>query len=237
MKKLLTAAAMLAAVLMSAPVGADIWDETTDGGGDAGDFPVGGFQTVTSSTLFDQIEGNLQDNGGASDVDAYLITINNADWDIEVTAGSETDTRLWLFDTAGNLLMFNDDSSQSGAALHSLLSDTATFPGADGLVNSPIDPAVGDQVIVVVNGFADDALDANGVNLADSGNSFDGLHGINPASDGVFASWEGAVNAGGTYTLALSGANFGTLVAIPEPTSLGLLALGLGCVVVRRRRK
>jgi len=236
MKRLLKfATALSVTLLLAAPAMAQIWDETADGGGDAGNFPTGGFQTVTSMTMFNQITGVLD----AQDTDAFLITINNATWSAEVTAGTETDTRLWLFDLAGNLLMFNDDSSQTGLALQSLLSDTASFPGGQGLINNPIDPTVGQQVILVINGFADDALDSTlGDNLTDSSTNFDGLHGIDPTSDGVFGGWEGALNAGGTYQIGLTGATFGTFNAIPEPSTLGILALGLvGCALGRRRKK
>ena len=40
--------------------------------------------------------------------DAFGITIVDPNWSINAVSGF-FDTRLWLFDTAGNLVMSNDD--------------------------------------------------------------------------------------------------------------------------------
>ena len=107
------------ALMLAAPAMADIWDETTNGGGDAGDFPTGSFQVADFAATYDEITGVLFD----TDVDAYCIRILDSTWSADVIAGTETDTRLWLFDLAGNFLMGNDDSSPTGGALHSFISE------------------------------------------------------------------------------------------------------------------
>ena len=225
---------VVVALMLAAPAMADIWDETANGGGDAGDFPTGSFQSANDSFSYVEITGVLM----GIDVDAYCLTINSATWSMEVVGGTETDTRLWLFDLNGNFLMGNDDSSQIGGALQSLLTNTASFPiGEDGLVDSPTDPSVGQNVILVINGFADDALDSNGDLLTNMNSNFSALVGIAPASTGVFGSWEGVDQGGGTYDIVLTGATLTNTGAVPEPTAIGLLAFGLIGYTVRRRRK
>ena len=88
--KLLPCAAILA---MATIASADTWDEIADGGGDAGDFPGGGFQTQVSNTIYDIITGNNFDG-----IDSFLITITDAsiffisDQDF---GGADTKAFLW----------------------------------------------------------------------------------------------------------------------------------------------
>lgn len=234
MKLLIKFSTVLAiALMLAAPAMADVWDETTNGGGDAGDFPTGSFQVSnTVGPVYDEITGTL----AAVDVDAYGITINSATWSADVVSGTETDTRIWLFDLSGNFMMGNDDSSPTGGALQSFISDSASFTGGGGSVDSPTDPTVGESYVLVINGFADDALDSGGAPLTTMNANFDALVGVDPNSTGSFGSWEGVDQGGGTYDIVLSGATL-TVVAIPEPTALGILAFGLiGCTIKRRRK-
>ncbi len=193
-------------LMIAAPAMAVVWDETTDGGGDAGDFPTGAYQFAPGpAPVYDEITGTLLD----VDVDAYCIEITSATWTAEVVAGTETDTRLWLFDETRLLLMANDDSSQLGGGLQSLVSDTATFtalPAEGGLIDSPTNPTVGIRYVLAINGFGDDALDTAGALISNLNSNFAALVGINPASSGVFGSWEGATQGGGTYDIVLTGA-------------------------------
>ena len=195
---------ILVGLMITATAMADVWDETVNGGADAGDFPTGTYQNAATSTpVYDEITGTLAD----TDVDAYCIQINSATWSADVIAGTETDTRLWLFDEFSGFMMGNDDSSPTGASLQSIVSDTVSFPGAGGLVDSPTDPVVGQRVILAVNGFADDAMDSGGAPLSTMSSNFDALVGIDPASTGIFGSWEGVAQGGGTYDILLTGAS------------------------------
>ena len=81
----------------------DSWAEV----GDAGDQLFSGFQDTVGmpGATLDSITGATNTDVGDAH-DAYRITIESADWSIQAAG---FDTRLWLFDTAGNLLMSNDD--------------------------------------------------------------------------------------------------------------------------------
>ncbi len=220
----------LFAVLMSPTAIADTWDETTNGGGDAGNFPVGGFQTTVSGTVFDSITGTLSN----VDQDAYFVTFNAATWSIIAdTSGTEDDTHLYLFDVTGNMLMANDDIDTFNSTFHSQLADTASFPNP--LLDSPQNPVVGSSAIVVIGGLEDNAIDAAGNLLATFNDNPDALFGQNPDA-GSFANWQNSAIGGGTYQLTLTGVTFGEFVAVPEPSSAIVLMFGAGALAFRRRR-
>ncbi len=96
----------------TSPLGADPadcppfegWDETENGGGDAGDT----IETAQSTAgTFEAIRGTI---GGANDVDIYAITITDPSSFSATTVGGTTiDTALWLFDADGKGVLFNDD--------------------------------------------------------------------------------------------------------------------------------
>jgi len=215
MKKFLKGIIFFAVLTITTIAYGQVWDETIDGGGDAGDFPVGDFQGSETGSAFDVITGELS----LDESDAYLITIESAIWSADVfdginINGESTDTRSWLFDTEGNFLMFNEDVDQGDPGfLQSFISDTASFPGT-GLINNPMDPEVGDQVVLVINSFDDNARDTNGnliVDLVIAGFSFQALHGYDPTlTNGVFATWsyDNLTPEPGTYSIRLKGASF-----------------------------
>jgi hypothetical protein len=93
----------IAALIASA--GAQTWDETANGGGDAGDLPATA-QVVSGSGSLTAITGNL----GASDVDMYQIIIcDPLNFEATTVGGATFDTQLWLFDLNGNGVLHNDD--------------------------------------------------------------------------------------------------------------------------------
>jgi len=217
-----------------------IWDETIDGGGDAGDFPTGSFQGSSTGSSFDFITGEL----GGNESDAYLITIDSPTWSASVVDGLQpdgqtTDTRSWLFDTDGNFLMFNEDIAPD---VYSHVSDLNSFPGT-GLINNPMEPAVGDQVVLVINGFDDNAVDTNGgliVDFINNGFAFQALHGVDEFSNGTFSNWsyDNQNPVSGSYSIQLTGASFRGVSAVPEPSSFTMIAVvAIGIGSRRRRRK
>ncbi|HMP79378.1 MAG TPA: PEP-CTERM sorting domain-containing protein [Pirellulaceae bacterium] len=235
MKKLIALA--LTALLCGATAQAQIWDEFGNGGGDAGDFPLGGYQTQSTSTLFTTITGNI---AGNLDLDAFEITVTNAASFLATTVplGTETDTRLWLFDKMGNLVMANDDRGASfGGGLGSELRNPASWTAGGGtLTNNPGSLIDGECYILVIGGFSNNFADAGGNAIA-TFSPFTSLHGVNPLFTGPATQIIGTNGTGGTYTINLTGAYFGCVAVIPEPATASLLGL-LGCVglMVRRRR-
>jgi hypothetical protein len=95
----------IAVAALMASAGANTWDETADGGGDAGDLPATA-QVVSGSGPLTAITGNL----GASDVDMYQIIIcDPLIFEATTVGGATFDTQLWLFDLNGNGVLHNDD--------------------------------------------------------------------------------------------------------------------------------
>jgi hypothetical protein len=83
----------------------DGWDETDNGGGDAGDLPE--TAQSTGSDPITKIRGTI---GGANDVDVYAIYISDPSTFSATTIGGTTlDTALWLFDEDGKGVVHNED--------------------------------------------------------------------------------------------------------------------------------
>ena len=81
----------------------DGWDETDNGGGDAGDLPE--TAQSTGSDPITKIRGTI---GGVNDVDVYAIYISDPDAFSATTIGGTTlDTALWLFDEDGKGVVHN----------------------------------------------------------------------------------------------------------------------------------
>jgi hypothetical protein len=101
------------------------WDETVDGGGDAGNLPSTA-QTPTGTNPFTNLNGNIP-NGG--DADMYLINIcDSANFSASTTnADTAGDTQLWIFNEQGLGVTFNDDNP-SGGTLLSVIS-SSFIPG------------------------------------------------------------------------------------------------------------
>ncbi|GIV10746.1 MAG: hypothetical protein KatS3mg020_0237 [Fimbriimonadales bacterium] len=93
----------------------DGWDETSNGGGDAGD-QIETAQS-TGSDPIGRIRGRI---GAANDVDIYAIYIEDpSSFSASTVGGTSLDTALWLFDADGKGVLLNDDDVDSTSSLQS----------------------------------------------------------------------------------------------------------------------
>jgi hypothetical protein len=94
-------ASVLALTTLIATLVAQVWSEQ----GDAGDLPETAQSTGNGALA--QIQGNLS----ADDVDMYAIYITDpANFSASTVGGATFDTQLWLFDSDGKGVVFNDDA-------------------------------------------------------------------------------------------------------------------------------
>ncbi len=248
MKKAFALTSALALGLTTAAfAGAGSWDEAVDGGADAGDGPFTGFQSIMNGGgPVTTISGSMDWFNLGDHVDAYKITIKDAANFLVTTNpagggsflgqdGFEDDSRLFLFDLAGNLVMANDDSIAAfGGSLESTLANPATWTANGGALNNAPGTVVnGQDYVLAVSYFENNITDGGGNGQADF-TDFDGLQGQNPLFAGA-AGWDdpGDFDDGWTYTIALTGAS--GMSAIPTPGALALLGLA-GLAGTRRRR-
>ncbi len=238
-------AGVLASCLGLAGAQAQTWDEATDGGGDAGNAPIGTAQVTNGVGALTSITGEIDWFNDGDHVDTYMIKVTDPSTFYASTnpaqsgafiddGGAEDDSRLFLFDTAGNLVSANDDAPVGlGGSLESYLSDPTTFTGAGGAtLNSPGSVVAGNLYMLAVTYYENTVLDAGLNPIADFDADFDALHGVDPAFGGNDA-WAdpGDLDDSWTYSVSLRGAMY----AIPEPATLSLLAFG-GLALMRRRR-
>lgn len=216
--------------LLSGTAIAGTWVEVADAG-DA----LSGFQNTNGVGSLDNITGAT---GSGDFVDAYCIKITNAAAFRAATAaafgGSASfDTRLFLFDIAGNPLLMNDDHP-GGSPFNSMLSGPAFYTGTgEGTTDNPQEVVNGQDYILAVTGFSNMVENAaNGEMFrVDTLFDFDNLYGPDPAVSGPADHWENASPATGTYNISLAGATY----SVPAPGALTLLGAG-GLVALRRRR-
>jgi len=225
---------MFAAMVMGlagATASAQVWAEA----GDAPDGPIP-FQDTVGVGPLSLIRGAI-DRPGGDHVDTYCITITDPAVFMASTAtafGGSTafDSRLWLWNANGGLVVANDDVPGS---LASLVSDPSTYTALTGGVVAPtavfsITPG---RYLLSISSFANDPEDAALVDLASLGSDFDALHGPSPTA-GPFDHWENFSDSdAGLYEIALRGATF---CNVPTTGVAGLLGMGLAVVGVRRRR-
>lgn len=131
------------------PVPAD-WDETVDGGGDAGQ-TQGTAQIVAGSGALTSISGNAT----AGDADVYCIEICDPANFSATTVHANTvasDTQLFIFDSTGLGVVMNDDDPSGGGGLRSRISNAIVggYPAGNYYLavslydTDPIDAALAD---------------------------------------------------------------------------------------------
>jgi hypothetical protein len=213
--------ALVAALAFVSGVSAQTYVES----GDAGNLPATA-QTATGSGTLTGIAGST---GGGDTEDMYLINIRDfsafqagTDPAAGSAGGSASfDTQLWLFDTSGNGILGNDDCPGGCPGFHSHLSGPTPTDGQPGLTANG-------NYYLAISGFGNDPNSAGGAIFNQA--TFAELSGPDgPGGGSPISGWMGG-GATGSYTIGLSGANF-----VPEPATLGLVALG-GLAVLRRRR-
>ena len=197
---------------LAGPAAAAVWDETTDGGGDAGTL-IATAQLPAGVGQLTQITGMIP---GPEDVDLYALYIPNpAAFSAVSTDGFTYSTpRLFLFDATGLGVAGYIDSTNTGAALSSSL---VTAPGV---------------YYLALSGWSYPE-NAPSQNLWTN----PGVYDIERAPDGIAAAatlndWTPSIVpvSFDDYTIDLTGATF-----VPEPMTLSLLAIG-GIAMIRKRR-
>jgi hypothetical protein len=182
------------------------WDETANGGGDAGDLPATA-QLITSpdathcQTPVTQVRGNL----GASDADMYVICITDPASFSATTVGSTGfDTQLWLFRCDGTGVVHNDDAVGT-TVLQSRIDNSTNCIQQGGIY------------LLAISRYNLDPVDASG-QLIWNDSPFravrcpDGPGRANP-----IAGWTGSTTAAGRYIIQLQGAYFVRPSGCEEP--------------------
>lgn len=216
----------LAAFTSSAAYGG-IWTEAVDA-------PAGipARQDTLGVGSLDQIDGHLDDD--TDHVDTYSIIITDFQaFSASTVGGTTIDTRLFLSDENGNMLLGNDDAPAAvGGTLRSYISDPSTYPAV-------VDPSANGialqnetKYLLSITYYDNSPLDAAGGDVINVGADFDALHG---PIGGAFNSWENPGTFSGVdadYSIFLTGA---TYCAVPEPGTAALLAIGVVGLIRRRR--
>ena len=179
----------------------DGWDETDNGGGDAGDLP-GTAQKITASdaepchTPVARVRGLM----GANDADLYVICITNpAQFSASTIGTTGFDTQLWLFDCAGKGVVHNDDDPDATTGLQSRI---------DNRTNCITQPGIYLLGITRYNRYP---IDDRGQPIWAPGTSAtfrqvrcpDGV-----SQSKVLAGWSGTSVEAGRYIIELQGAHF-----------------------------
>jgi hypothetical protein len=182
----------------------DGWDESDNGGGDAGDLPE-----TAQSTIGDPITKIRGTIGGANDVDVYAIYISDPDAFSATTIGGTTlDTALWLFDEDGKGVVYNDDNPDATTGTQSRIDNRTnciTQPGRYYLAVSIFTR----RAAGCGEGLIWATTPARGVRCPDG-----------PESASRVGSWSGSSTSTGRYIIFLtgvSGASAGDPADCPPP--------------------
>ena len=176
----------------------DGWDETDNGGGDAGDLPataqlVSAANAQACQTPVQRIRGRMD----ADDVDMFVICITDpAAFSASTIGTTAWDTQLWLFRCDGRGVVHNDDEP-GGTSLQSRI---------DNRTNCIQQPGV---YLLAISRYNRDPVSIEGQPLWDplgSGRAVRCPDGVR--RDDPLAGWAGTTQAEGRYVIQLTGAFF-----------------------------
>jgi hypothetical protein len=175
------------------------WDETIDGGGDAGDLPASA-QVPTGTNPFTNIVGTFSND----DVDMYKIEIcdpaNFSASLVNSTTGTQ-DTQLFLFDSTGAGVQMNDDSAGLVSAFGNQFVTTAG------------------TYYIAVTRYNRDPQNSS-ANFIWENTPFTGVRapdGLNNGGDIVVTGWSGAfTSASQAYRLDMTGTCFASDVCVAD---------------------
>ncbi|MCW5766971.1 MAG: hypothetical protein KIT68_13460, partial [Phycisphaeraceae bacterium] len=182
------------------------WNESLDGGGDAGDLPSSA-QVPTGTNPFQRITGEIT----TGDVDMYAINICDApNFSASTLFQANWDTQLFLFRADGVGVLSEDDSPGSNNGLETLLQNTS------------IVTATGPHYLAISR-FNSDPRDASAQFLwaGDNNTAPTGPGAANPV-----ASWSIATTVAGPYGITMTGVCYFDPLA-PTPPTISAAATGL----------
>lgn len=193
---------------------------------DAGGMP--NTAAVLSGTgSLDAIIGSL---GTSSDVDMFQIFIANpaafsATTETPNSAGWAWDTQLFLFDESGYGIWANDDIHNGDGQTYNPRSLLAA-----GSPGGPMTPGI---YYLAISGWDRDPVNADGTIFTDDSSYMGTLAAAGPGASLPIAGWDGDgnLNTGlGAYTITLTGAEYASTGAVPEPGTV-LLFVAVGALV------
>ena len=221
---------------LSASAFAQTWTKT----GNPGNLPAtaqvvsgaGPLTSITGSLTFTTIT-NERNSVFISNPDMYQVFVDGGGTFSASTVGTDGtlwDSTLFLFDSAGKGLLFNDDDPNAAFGARS------TLP----LTSAPLTPGV---YYLAVGTFGARPYSGSTTSYIFPGptstGDFSGVFGpTGSGGAGAITGWNLTANdvETGSYTIALTGASF---VPAPEPSAWLVLVLGTGGIAVRglaRRR-
>jgi hypothetical protein len=205
-------------VAWAAPI---VWMEQ----GDAGQLP-GVAQQVFGGVgdTLTTITGSLST---IDDADMFALRITNtATFSATTVGGTTIDTQLFLFNSAGQGVLANDDVST--------MQVQSTLPAGPGAATNWLGPGM---YFLLISSFGRDPQSVAGLIFP---NSITGAFGATGPGGGanVITGLTGLGSNNGPYQISLTSASpLPSSAAIPEPTSALLLGSGLAALSARRRLK
>ena len=203
---------------------AQTWDETTDGGGDAGDLP-GTAQVTVGTGALTTITG-LSD-AATEDKDLFLIKILAGGGFSANVASDRTDgmgpddTKLYILNAAGFGIAADDDSSTTGGPFDAGIQ-----------VGDPLVASLPEGLYLV------GITDLDYIPTSVGGDIFPGGGPVGPTGPGGGSAMTGWSPSGHedawNYTITLTGAQY---AQVPEPSCMALLAVGALVRLTGRRRE